>query len=267
MLNLSDLASTVLQIVTTFLIVSYISSAITGAFDSVFKWSANMLFQGVKELLNDPMGQGLALAIYGDARVHPLGPGKVKTEIELRAKPLPSSIDPAQFADAMIDYLELRDVTIKCVERSKVELTEQMENMIEKKLPDPQLQELVKDLLNRDGTDLALIHKDIAAWFDLGMARVTGRFIRRTQLSTFLVALAIAAMLDLQPWPLGSKADGANDPFAYIRTFFEWLIVAASTLFGAPFWYSILAPFLGKKSQQPPSPSSESAPPPAAPLA
>jgi hypothetical protein len=240
MLNLPDLLSAVLQIVATFLIVSYISSAVTDAFAMVFGWSASMLINGVKELLNDQAFNGLARAIYNDARVNPRGSGDARSEAELRFKP--SYIDPNQFAEALIDSVGLRQKSV-----------EDMETAIKNNIPSEQLRKLALSMVHRKGTDLDSIRKEIAAWFDIGMTHVSNSYRHRTQLSTFLVALALAALLDLQPLAFGSKSDGANDPFAYARTFSEWVIVALSTLFGAPFWYSLLESFLGKKPPPPPS--------------
>lgn len=247
MLSLPDLLSAVLQIVATILIVSYISSAVTDAFAMVFGWSANMLITGVKELLNDQAFNGLARAIYNNARVNPRGSGDAKSEAELRFRP--SYIDPNQFAEALIDSVGLRQKSV-----------EEMETAIKNNIPSEQLKKLALSMVDRNGADLVRLRDEIAAWFNIGMAQVRNSYRHRTQLSTFLVALALSALLDLQPLAFGSKSDGANDFFAYARTFFEWVTVALSTLFGAPFWYGLLEPFIGKKPPPPPPPPSASAP-------
>jgi hypothetical protein len=55
---------------------------------------------------------------------------------------------------------------------------------------------------------------------------------------TFASGFGLAAVLDLQPLPIGGSAVAGKFPYGV--ALFEWVVVAASTLLGAPFWFEIL---------------------------
>jgi hypothetical protein len=111
----------------------------------------------------------------------------------------------------------------------------------------------------------------LANWFDGGMQRVSGAYKRMTQLWTFLIGLAVAglfnvdtfrlfrvlwdhpalvariavpggfdvaqAVANLDALPVGWDPAPPSIPLA----FGGWLLTALSVLFGAPFWFDLLA--------------------------
>ena len=60
--------------------IALIASATTEALASLFSFRSKTLLTGVKTLLNDPGLQGLALAAYNHAIVHPRGDGNIPRE-------------------------------------------------------------------------------------------------------------------------------------------------------------------------------------------
>src|SRR5215470_17634257 len=104
MLN-STILDVAIGLVFTFLAMSLAVSAIVEAVASAAKWRCTMLLQGVKGLLNDASFKGLALAVYNHALVNPMAPGTASTENDV--KPLPSYIEPRQFAAALMDVLTI----------------------------------------------------------------------------------------------------------------------------------------------------------------
>jgi hypothetical protein len=226
----------------------------------------------MKEMLNDPHFNGLALMIYNHAAVNARSNGAALSQSELTAKP--SYIDPKQFADALIDVAQLSPgITV-----------EKLQAQINKNIPDPQLSKLFSGIVARTGGNLNRIRDEIAAWFNAGMERVAGVYKRKTQLWSFFIALALAVALNIDtvkiadalwdqpmivkgfvPPPGGESAQDAvkqlqtlgipfgwnskaladmtnwqNWPYALIG----WLITAVATLFGAPFWFDSLQRFV-----------------------
>jgi hypothetical protein len=84
-----------------FLVVSLIASALTEMIASLFKLRARTLLSGVKALLNDSSGVGVVKALYNHALINPHDDGKKTMAAATRQSP--AYIDPAHFADALIE--------------------------------------------------------------------------------------------------------------------------------------------------------------------
>ncbi len=65
------------------------------------------------------------------------------------------------------------------------------------KIADPQLQQFLNGVIDRTGGSVDAIRTEVAAWFDSAMDRVSGAYKRKTQLWSFLIALGIAAVLNV----------------------------------------------------------------------
>ena len=88
-------------LVFVFLVVSLIASAIAEALASALKLRSTTLLTGIKDLLNDPAGTGLANQLYKHALINPRGNGRQESVGKAANKP--AYIDPNSFADALID--------------------------------------------------------------------------------------------------------------------------------------------------------------------
>jgi hypothetical protein len=268
----STILDVALGLMFSFLVVSLVTSAVTEGIASALLWRANTLLDGVKELLNDPQCNGLALMVYNHAAANARSNGAALSQSELTAKP--SYIDPQQFADALIDVAQLAPgLTV-----------DKLQAQISKSIPDPQLQKLLNGIIARTGGNLNRIRDEIAAWFNAGMERVAGVYKRKTQLWSFFIALTLAVALNVDtvkiadalwnqpmimkgfvPPPGGESAQDAvrqlqalRIPFGWNREAFAdmanwqywpyavigWLITAVATLFGAPFWFDSLQKFV-----------------------
>lgn len=256
----------------TFLMISLVASAATEAAASALRWRANTLLDGIKALLNDPQFTGLALDIYNHNLVNPRSDGAATSAKQLTAKP--SYIDPKQFAGALIDVAGLAP-------GSNVQA---LQNQINAIIPDRQLQTMLNGFVARGGGNLNRVRDDIAAWFDNGMDRVSGVYKRKAQFWSFLIALCVSILLNVdtitiaetlwkQPMlikelptlPVGTDAATAwakfkdlELPFGWSTHAFDellkfpnwliaafgWFITAVATLFGAPFWFDTLQRFV-----------------------
>jgi hypothetical protein len=235
--------------------VALIASSGYESIASLFKLRASGLLEGVKELLNDDDFTGLALAVYRNALVNPRDPGKATTESQLVVKP--SYIDPMHFAAALLEAIQggpeaAADLKAKIVE-----------------IKNDQIRELLLGMYTRAGGKIDELQKQVASWFSAGMERVSGVYKRKTQLFSFLIALAVAVALnidtfylcstlwahaanvaglsavpatasqalnDLKQLPIGWTSGRGFSPLWPVG----WLATACSALFGAPFWFGLL---------------------------
>ena len=258
--------STVLEVavglVFCYCAVSLIVSSINEAIASALSLRASTLLAGIKALLNDPTFEGLARDIYNHASVNPRDPGGARHESELGNKP--SYIPSLHFANALIDVLQRSPAAAAQLDQTIAAIQ------------DPQLRQLLQGMYARAAGDLDKFRAELAAWFDNGMERVAGQYKRRSQLICFVIALAIAALFNidsfhlfrtlwehpalalaiaapsaadatealrsLQMLPIGwqSFPPALGSRWEYLALFGGWLVTASTALFGAPFWFDLL---------------------------
>jgi hypothetical protein len=271
--------STVLDVavglVFTFLAISLAVSAIVEAMASAMKWRSSNLLQGIKDLLNDPNFTGLARSIYNHALVNPQSDGTAGDEKALTHTP--AYVDPKLFADAFVD---VTNIAQDSPDKIKTAI-----NAIE----NPQLNRLLNGIFDQTAGNLGKMRDELAAWFDNSMDRVGGVYKRKTQIWSFWIALIIAMALNVSSiglgqalWlrPMMAKTIGPTPgmtpadaltvlenlgfPIGWSHKAFEnlrtwnglemlagWLITAAATLFGAPFWFDMLQQFVRLKGSGP----------------
>lgn len=278
MLN-STILDVAIGLVFTFLAMSLAVSAIVEAVASAAKWRCTMLLQGVKDLLNDASFKGLALEVYNHASVNPMDSGMALAEKDL--KHLPSYIEPNQFAGALTDVLAIGQ-----------NLTGDVKERIAAKVPDLQLKSFLIGLVDRTGGDPVKFQSGLADWFENAMDRLSGMYKRKTQIWTFVIALIMAGLMNVNSihvgrelWlrPMLARTLSSNSNLKPIDAFTEletlgvpvgwtaqrlselkslsglevllgWFVTAAATLFGAPFWFDALEK-LGRVKGTGPSPA------------
>lgn len=274
--------------------IALIASATTEALASLFGFRSKTLLTGVKTLLNDPGLQGLALAVYNHALVHPRGDGNIPSGAKNSAvKNAPSYIDPKAFATALIDHLQQTPGNL-------VKLKSSIDS-----IPDLQIRKLLQGMWVRANGDISVFKKQIADWFDNGMDRVSGLYKRNAQAVTFVLALTAAVCMNVdsiflaqQLWkqpsltsqitvtpslhpkeptdkdkepktetiesvvssmerlPIGRSYSG--EPGSIIWDLVGVLLTASAAMFGAPFWFDILQSLVQLRSSGPkPSPQAK----------
>jgi hypothetical protein len=180
MLN-SAIIDVAIGLVLSFLAVSLAASAITEAISSALKWREKTLVTGIQALLNDPKFTGIARELNNHALVNPLANGKATSIRTLTHKP--AYIDSEQFAVALYGTL-CKGGTLPA-------------GAAIAGIPDPQLKSAMEALWATAQQDADAFKKNIAIWFDNSMDRVSGWYKRRSQLVSFLVALAIAVLFNV----------------------------------------------------------------------
>ncbi|HEX4411897.1 MAG TPA: hypothetical protein VH206_24245 [Xanthobacteraceae bacterium] len=267
----STILDLALGVLFSFLVISLVTSAMTETIASAFSWRASTLLQGVKDLLNDPGFNGLALSIYNHAAVNARSSGGATSQANLTA--IPSYIDAKQFASALIDVADLAPGLDVAAMQAKIKT-----NVV-----DPQLKTLLNGIVARTGANIDGLRDEIANWFNTGMERVAGAYKRKTQFWGFCIALILAVALNIdtvriartlwqrpimefsqpaanetaqaaimQAQKLGIPFGWDPEAITYVETnsynwgfiLAGWLISAIATLFGAPFWFDALQKFV-----------------------
>ncbi|MGX4643177.1 hypothetical protein [Massilia sp. SYSU DXS3249] len=240
--------------------VALIVATVQEALAAAFRLRANTLLAGIKSMLNDPRFEALAQAVYAHPLVNPHSDGSRVGERALASRP--SYIEPAHFAIALID-------SIQQVPGDFARLGADIDAVA-----DPQIRRALQALHARAGGDLERFQRAVASWFDNAMQRVSGNYKRRQLLISFLLSLLLAILFNIdsialfqalwqQPqlaahigaapgaldaqtlrqllaMPIGwtSFPPVLNSAFALQAA--GWIVTAATTLFGAPFWFDLL---------------------------
>lgn len=238
------------------LVVSTLQEALAAA----FSLRANMLLDAVKRMLDDPRCEALAQSLYDHPLVNPHGGGNDGKNGRRPLSVRPSYIEPAHFAIALLDSL-----------RSNPAIP--LQAAIEA-LPDEQVKRVLLALYRQAGGDLQRFQEGIAGWFNSAMERLSGVYKRRQLLISFLLALLLTILLNIdsihlfqtlwqnpalaaqikaapsaldaealrQLWamPIGWSTFPPQLDTAFALQVAGWLITAGTTLFGAPFWFDLL---------------------------
>jgi hypothetical protein len=240
--------------------VALIVSTVQEGLASALHLRAHTLLDGVKTMLNDPQFTGLARALYAHALVNPHDDGKAGDQHALRTKP--SYIEPAQFAIALVD-------TLQSIPGDYAQLGRDIDA-----LDDAQVRSALQAIYRRAGGDLEAFRRALAGWFDNAMARVSGAYKRRSMLVSVLLSLLLAILFNIDSihlfralWqhpalaaqvlaapsavdqrtldalfslPIGWRTFPPVFDGAFLLQAAGWCMTAASTLFGAPFWFDML---------------------------
>lgn len=237
-----------------------IVSTVQEALASALQMRARTLLDGIKTMLNDPRFNGMARALYSHALINPHEDGQLVRQCAMKHKP--SYIEPLHFAIALIDIVQ------RVPGR-----TDQLGGDIDT-LRDPQLRRALQGIYLRANGDFKQFQDGVAAWFDSAMARVSGDYKRRSLLVSVLLSLLLTILFNIDSihlfktlWqhptlaaqitavpgaanketidllfslPIGWEKFPPLWDGSFLLQVAGWVITTASSLFGAPFWFSTL---------------------------
>jgi hypothetical protein len=267
----SDILEVSIGIVFVFVLVSTICSAVREAIEALLKTRASYLEFGIRQLLRDGKGQGLAKAFFEHPLISSLFAGEYRPGGERRrwwrGRNLPSYIPSRSFALALMDVLNTSN-------------TAQIAN--------PKVRRVVELAIDSAHGNLDQARQNVEAWYDSAMDRVSGWYKRSTQWIIFAIALVIAiganvdtlgiadylyrhdgvrtalvniveANADAAPdsasqalqqledlhLPIGwtskpQKAAARTGSWDRFRPWIGWLMTAFAAMLGAPFWFDVL---------------------------
>jgi hypothetical protein len=192
-------------VVFVFLLVSIICSAIREAIEAWTKSRAAYLEHGIRELLHDKGGVGLARDLYQHPLISGLYGGSYK-EGKLTTRPsmlarggeLPSYIPTRNFALALMDMAArgpLTDVLTGDPHAPPLTLESMRRNVAG--LRNPPVQRVLLTAIDAAEGDFNRARAAIEKWYDSAMDRVSGWYKRSTSWVIFWIGLAVALALNV----------------------------------------------------------------------
>lgn len=208
----SEILEVAIGIIFIYVLISLICSAVREGIESRMKTRAAYLARGIRELLHDRGGVGLARDFYEHPLIASLYAGSlqgagfpardgekpVDPTTVTRGGALPSYIPSTSFAIALMD-MAARGVRTDAVsadpEAPTVSLASVRANVLN--LQNPAVQRVLLTAIDAAQGDLNRAVANLAAWYDSGMDRVSGWYKRSTQRILFYLGLFIAIALNV----------------------------------------------------------------------
>lgn len=202
----SEVLDVAIGVIFVFLLTSLICSAMREGIEAWMRSRATHLEQGIRELLHDPGATGLARALYDHPMVSVLYRGTYKpidtikgwTTALTRNKTLPSYIPSRNFALALMD-MAARGPSVNASTSdpaANVLSIEQIRKNIAA-LGSPPVQRVLLTAIDTAEGDLARAQKNVEAWYDAAMDRVSGWYKRTTQAVLFVLGVLVAVVLNV----------------------------------------------------------------------
>ncbi len=202
-----------------FLFVSLVCSAIREAIEAVLNTRASDLERGIREMLDDPAGQGAARALYSHPMVFALfdgsyAPGQLRPHRSLltgtrslrmpirRRGNLPAYIPAGNFARAFLD-LVVRGPIGGAGSETGEPVTVRALSARAQAMPDSRTRRALLSALDGAEDDLGRVREAIERWFDSCMERVSGWYKRRTQVMLFGIGLLMAGVMNVDAFSVG----------------------------------------------------------------
>jgi hypothetical protein len=176
----SAILDVVIGLISIFLFLSLIGTAINEWVSGILRMRANNLEEGIRNILNDPDGKGLAKAFYDHPLISSLARGKEK----------PSYIPSRLFA------LALTDIIAPTGPEKGSKTIDQIRGSVEK-IENEGLKKNILIALDQAGDNIHQGRQNIEKWFDEGMERVSGWYKRKIQWITLGYALLITIFLNV----------------------------------------------------------------------
>jgi hypothetical protein len=201
----SDILEVATGVVFVFVLISTICTAIRESLEAWLKTRASYLEFGIRELLQDRKGTGLAKGVFEHPLVFGLysgnytpRPSEVRPIMWKSGGNLPSYIPSANFALALMDIAARGPVntgTTPSTGGSSLSLAQIRAHIGE--IGNPQVQRALLTAIDSAQGDFDRARSNIEAWYDSAMDRVSGWYKRSTQWCLFWIALILAAGLNV----------------------------------------------------------------------
>ena len=192
-------------VIIVFILVSTICTSIREGIESLLKTRAAYLEQGIRQLLNDPKGEGLASKLFNHPLVFGLFNGDYKagtdtadTSLLAKGKNLPSYIPSKNFAQALMDIAAAGakpDAVNSSNGAPVVNLDTIRQNI--SNVENPAIQRVLLNAVDTAQGDLNKAQLALEDWYNSGMDRVSGWYKRSTQWIIFWIALSVAVGLNV----------------------------------------------------------------------
>jgi hypothetical protein len=201
----SQILEVAIGMVFVFLLVSIICSAVREGIEAWRKSRAAYLEHGIRELLRDPGGVGLARDLYQHPLISGLyggdyveGRRAIRPSLLAKGGDLPSYIPTRNFALALMDMAARgprTDVVSGDPDAPALTLETMRRNVAG--LQSPAVQRVVLTAIDAAEGNINTARTTIERWYDSAMDRVSGEYKRSTSWVIFWIGLAVAVALNV----------------------------------------------------------------------
>lgn len=207
----SEMLDVAIGLIFIYILMSVICAAIREVIEAKVKSRAAYLEHGIRELLHDRVGTGLAASFYNHPLIYslfaePYTPGDATQHPGLLASGgnLPSYIPAKNFAQALMD-LAVRGTATDAVssdpDAPSITIETLRSNVLN--LKNPAVQRVLLLAIDSARGDLERAQQNLEDWYDSAMDRVSGWYKRSTQWILFFIGLLLAVGLNVNTIAIG----------------------------------------------------------------
>jgi hypothetical protein len=202
----SEILEVAIGVIFVFLLVSIICTAVREAIETKLKTRAAHLEHAIRELLHDRGAEGLAGHVYRHPLINALFSGEYQpTEFKkgppgalTRGRDLPSYIPSRNFSMALMDIVVRGPAANAATSGSgTAQVNTQNVRASIQNIVNPAVQRVLLTALDEAEGDFDRARKNVEAWFDSSMDRISGHYKRASQRIIFWIGLAVAVLMNV----------------------------------------------------------------------
>lgn len=205
----SEVLDVAIGLIVVYLLLSLFATAVREALESVFKTRAVFLETGIRELLDDRSGLGLAKELYEhplisslyqgryDPAVAAAGEAPRRTKERTTGANLPTYIPSPSFSAALVDLVVRGPATAADSDLQRAPITLESLRTGVDLVGSPHVRRALLIALDSADGDLAQAKVNIERWFDRSMDRVSGWYKRRTHYWLLLIGALTTLALNV----------------------------------------------------------------------
>jgi len=195
----------VIGIAVVFFLFSLLVSAVREAIEAVIKARAVHLERGIRELLDDADGTGLATQLYRHPQLFALYRGRFESKLKrFRGGGLPTYVPARQFATALLDLVAHGPVPEAGTpeahydaERTHARIDVDALRAGIRRMASPLVRRAILNAIDQSTGDLESIRGNVETWFNGTMDRVSGWYKRNTQYWLFGIGVVLAVAMNV----------------------------------------------------------------------
>jgi hypothetical protein len=199
----SQILEVAIGLILVYLLLSLICSAMREGIESFEQLRSVSLERGIRELLQDPEGLGLTQSIYNHPQIYGLFQGEydprlIKNGNMPKRSKLPAYIPARNFALALLD-VAARGPHTRATSAVTYSPALSLDNARAgvAQIDNPAVQRMLLTAFDTARGNLQVAQKNVEAWFDSGMDRVSGWYKKRTQMILFLLGIGTAVVINV----------------------------------------------------------------------
>ena len=197
----SDVLEIAIGLVLTYALLALLSTAMVEFVSRFLGKRSKTLEQGIRNLLDDPAGIGLAREFYSHPLIKGFGFNRGRRGF-LRKAGKPSYIEAKHFATVLFDTI--------LPPGSKSPNTFNEVRDAASAIPGVEVRRELLNLIDAAEGNLAQARKNVEEWFDAGMDRVSGWYKRNIQIFALVAAVIVTVGLNADTIVISDSL--ANDP-------------------------------------------------------